>query len=124
MLLPTPYTRPRPGGRTQTHAPKGAQRAGRYLSGVGTGNSGPADPGTSAVAQEPYSTSDPKGIALVIATNTKICSEDGSAGNLGPRFSPAPAPPYSYGPEAPRRARYGIIIGLAPSIFEAPAFGR
>jgi len=43
-----------------------------------TGCSGPADPGAYAVAQETYSTSNPKGIAWVIATSTKICSAGGS----------------------------------------------
>jgi len=64
--------------------------------GILTGRSGPADPGACAVAQETYSTSDPKGIAWVIATSTKICSAGGLWPALAGTFQALPrAPSYS-----------------------------
>lgn len=68
---------------------------GYALTGVCTGSSGPANPGTNAVVQETYSTSDPKDIALIIATNTKICSAGRSGENASPPFTPTGAPSYS-----------------------------
>ncbi len=98
--------------------------AGRSLPGVFTGALGPANPETNAVAQETYSTSDSEDIALIIATNTKICNDRGSGEGIDPPFTPTVAPPYSHRPKKPVGPGMGNLSAKTPSIFEAPAFGR
>jgi hypothetical protein len=81
-----------------------------------TGGSGPADPGAYAVAQETYSTSDPKDIAWVIATSTKICSAGGFWRALAARSKLSPGRPPTQVPGvvwvSPARYRQGLLSAI------------
>jgi len=72
-----------------------------------TGGSGPADPGAYAVAQETYSTSDPKDIAWVIATSTKICSAGGFGAALASPYKLSPGYPPTQVPSDDRESPTG-----------------
>jgi hypothetical protein len=84
-----------------------ATRPGKIL----TGGLGPADPGTDTVAQETYSTSDPKGIAWVIATSTKICSAGGFSSALASPSKRPGVPSYSSPDSRSGDPRLGIGKG-------------
>lgn len=83
---PVPGRLVRPPGTAGT-----VTRPGKIL----TGGLGPADPGADTVAQETYSTSDPKDIAWVIATSTKICSAGGFSSALASPSRRPGVPSYS-----------------------------